>query len=118
MNPFGLKSPCAKCPFRADIEPYLTRGRVLEIADGLRGYGTFWCHLTTDWGEDDDGEEAYQPTGREMHCAGALLLMEKEGRQSHPMQIAERIGLYDPAALRETSPVYPSFYWMARAQRR
>jgi hypothetical protein len=115
-QPYGLTRPCANCPFRSDIRPYLTRGRVREIQQSLYGGASFPCHLTTDWRDDDDGEGSYIPTGEEIHCAGALIVMEKEGRSSQMMRIAERLGFYDAGKLDMDAPVYASFRAMIAAQ--
>lgn len=112
-KPYGLTTPCAHCPFRSDIRPFLTRARVREIERSL-SRSEFPCHKTVTY--DDDGEPV---TGRdEVHCAGALILVTKEGWSSQMMRIAYRLGLFDPDALDMEAPVYESFDAMARAQRR
>jgi len=99
MN-FDLKRPCAKCPFRSDVEPYLRRSRAHEIARAL-DRSTFACHETT--------HSLGAPVDRtEQHCAGALIMLESEGRPSQMMRIAERLGLYDRTKLAEDSPVHDS----------
>lgn len=111
-KPYGMKTPCATCPFRKDISPYLTRWRVREIERSLV-QAEFACHKTTE--HDDEGEHV--PTSREIHCAGALILCEKEGRPSQMMRIAEQLGLYDPRQLDMAAPVFDSFGEMAKAQK-
>lgn len=110
-KPYGMTTPCPKCPFRNDIPAYLTEERVREIEASLVR-SEFPCHKTTE--HDDEGD--YVPTGDEMHCAGALILMEKEGRSSQMMRIAERLGMYDATRLNMDAPVYESFDEMADAQ--
>jgi hypothetical protein len=110
-KPYGMKTPCAHCPFRKDIAPYLTSARVREIEDSLVR-SEFPCHKTTE--HNDDGQ--YVSTRDEIHCAGALILMEKEGRSSQMMRIAERLGMYDPTKLDMEAPVYDTFDEMADAQ--
>jgi hypothetical protein len=110
-KPYGMTTPCAKCPFRNDIRPYLTSDRVREIEHSLLR-AEFPCHTTTE--HDDEGECV--PTGNEIHCAGALILMEKEQRSGQMMRIAERLGMYDPTKLDMGAPVYNSFKEMANAQ--
>ena len=107
-----MTKPCANCPFRNDIKPYLRSDRVREIERSLVR-AEFPCHKTTD--HDDSGDQV--PTGHETHCAGALILMEKEGRSSQMMRIAERLGMYDPSKLDMSAPVFNSFDEMAKAQR-
>jgi hypothetical protein len=94
-KPFGIMSPCSTCPFRTDIVPFLRKERVREIERSLV-HVSFFCHKTTKYNDqDDDDEDVYHPKGGEAHCAGALILLEKEGRSSQMMRIAERLGLYD-----------------------
>lgn len=102
MN-FDLVQPCDNCPFRNDIRPYISAGRIEEIRDAL-DRTTFSCHKTVlyDDQETRDGDKT-------QHCAGALILMEKENHQGQMMRIAERLGLYDHRKLKMDSPVYDSF---------
>ena len=70
---FNLKRPCANCPFRTDIRPFLRRDQAQQIADSLLDQQqTFACHKTVDYSED--------PAGRvpddAQHCAGALIMLE------------------------------------------
>ena len=110
-KPYGMTTPCDNCPFRSDVKPYLTQIRVREIERSLVR-AEFPCHKTTK--HDDDGEHVR--TEAEMHCAGALILMEKEGRSSQMMRISERLGMYDHTKLNMDAPVYESFEEMAHAQ--
>ncbi len=98
---YDLVRPCAHCPFRNDIPPYLTADRVAEIWDSLER-GEFACHETTK--HDEEGEVIRSDD--ESHCAGALILMEKSDRSSQMMRICERIGMYDHTKLDMTSPVF------------
>jgi hypothetical protein len=106
-----MTTPCAKCPFRTDIPPYLTKARVREIERALERT-EFPCHTTT----EHDDESEYIPSSNEIHCAGALILMEKAGRSSQMMRIAERLGMYDHRKLDMDAPVFDSFEEMAAAQ--
>ena len=99
-DPYALKKPCANCPFikdeEASIRKSLCKGRVPGIIKGLiNGTATgFSCHKTTGRGdEDDDGN--YIPSGQELECAGALILLEKMNRPTQLMRIMERVGGYD-----------------------
>lgn len=67
--------------------------------------GTFPCHKTTV--HDDEGDRI--PRDKEVHCAGALLFMEKvnEGA-TQIVRIAERLGLYDRTKLTGSETVYDS----------
>lgn len=111
---FQMMGPCPNCPFRTDIVPFLTRGRAREIADALE-HKTFACHKVV-----------YSPRKRdklgrflrkmEQHCAGALIVMENEGRQGDMQQIAERLGMYDHKKLQLDSPCFKSFGDFVEAQ--
>ncbi len=117
---FDMVRPCLRCPFRTDIPGYLSAARVREIGASLDG-GTFPCHNTVDyengWGDDQESEE-YTPSGNEVHCAGALILLERLSRPSQMMRIAERLGFYDRRKLDMNAPVYKSIGAMAKAQPR
>lgn len=119
---FNLTKPCAKCPFRSDIDGYLTKGRVSQLERDLER-GVFACHATLDYDNpvDEDGQEPSE-TEKTAHCAGALILLEKEGRPSQMMRIAERFNSdgkgYDPEKLDMDAPVYDSFRDMRKAMPR
>lgn len=110
---YSLTTPCRNCPFRSDVAPYLTKGRVRELSRGLER-GEFTCHKTTVTDPDDDSENIDGPKAR--HCAGALILMEKASQPSQMMRIAERIGMYDADALDMDAPVFDSWREMIDAQ--
>lgn len=112
-DPFRLRRPCALCPFRTDVIPYLTRARV-ESLDVALEQQTFTCHETL----TRDGEGELTHAKDSAHCAGALILLEKLQRPSQAMRIAERFRLYDRTKLDMDAPVYVSFRAMARAQTR
>lgn len=115
-KPYGLTTPCKLCPFRTDVHPYILPERVREIERSLER-AEFPCHKTTSRDDEcDDG--LYIRTGREVHCAGALILMIKEDRSSQMMRIAHRLGMFDPAALDMAAPVYASFDEMHEAHER
>jgi hypothetical protein len=116
-KPYGLINPCSNCPFRTDVKPYLRAERVEEIERGLER-GEFYCHKTTQH-KDTDGDDdvvGYRKAGSEMHCAGALILLEKLERPSQMMRIAERLRMYDPSKLNMAAPVYDTFEDMIEAQ--
>lgn len=117
---FDLKRPCANCPFRSDIMFHLNTDRVEEILDGiLYQDATFACHKTThgEEVEDDEGNTYYNHTGKEQHCAGALLLMEHMERPNQMMRIAERLRLYKRDELDYTSLVFETDDDMIEAYR-
>jgi hypothetical protein len=111
-KPYGMTTPCAQCPFRNDIPAYLTPERVVEI-DAALVQSEFHCHKTTE--HDDESGEAVN-SGKEIHCAGALILLEKMERPSQMMRIAERLGMYDRTKLDMAAPVFESFDEMVEAQ--
>jgi len=99
---FDLIRPCAHCPFRSDIKPFLRQDRAEEIAETLLNDGTFTCHKTVDYDDDDGGHT----TADSQHCAGATIVLELIERPNQMMRIAERLGIYDRAKLKMDSPVY------------
>lgn len=111
-DPYSLKTPCPNCPFRTDVKPYLSPERVEEIRDGLER-GEFPCHKTLDYDTDEEGGVETEKTA---HCAGALILLEKEGTPSQMMRISERLGMYDARKLDMDAPVFDSWDDMIAAQ--
>jgi len=115
--------PCSDCPFRCDIKAYLTYDRVQDLEDSLER-GSFPYHKTLDYntlekaGHEEGDLLPDEVEKKAKHCAGALILMEKEERPSQMMRICERIGLYDRRKLDMDAPIYDSFADMADAQDR
>ena len=104
-KPYTLKSPCKDCPFRCDVNRYLSPERAQGIMDDSYEDANFYCHQTVDYsGEDSEGKVV----DKSRVCAGFLVTMEKEGRANQPTRIAERIGLYDRGQLDMDAPTYPS----------
>lgn len=48
-NPFAVVRPCAHCPFRTDVQPYLRPERARDIAGALLAGEDFPCHATIDY---------------------------------------------------------------------
>lgn len=117
---YSLTTPCKNCPFRTDVRPFITPGRVRDIERSLVR-SEFPCHKTTRPDDDAEDDSVYIPKGGEIHCAGALILLEKLGRPSQMMRIAERLRgeggapMYDASKLDMEAPVYDSFTEMYRA---
>jgi hypothetical protein len=110
---FKRKAPCAKCPFRSDIETYLRPERAAEIADALRRGSEFSCHETTV--PSADGEDLVRGPGNRF-CAGALATLERGGESNQLTRIAERLGVYEPEKLKaDEQPVYDSLTEWVRA---
>lgn len=116
-HPYDMTTPCAQCPFRNDRPGYLSAARVEEIRAGLVR-GEFPCHKTTESVESADGECTRRETRLSKHCAGALILMEKEEAPSQMIRIAERLGMYDCRGLDMGAPVYENWDEMIEAQPR
>jgi len=107
---FDLTVPCSNCPCRSDIEPFIKGGRVCDIADAP----SFFCHKTVGNGDPFDGEDSQiLPTSQ--HCAGAMIIHEKNDAPNQMMRIAERIGEYDRTKLDMDAPVFNTFEDMAEA---
>lgn len=112
---FSLTKPCSQCPFRSDIEPFLTKDRAAEICRSLERK-SFNCHKTIDYSDEDIESDRREMGPDEIHCAGALILMEKADRRGDMQQIAQRLGLYDPSKLDMSAPVFETFEKMIEAQ--
>ena len=78
----------------------------------------FPCHKTTTHADDPEGGDYRVNTDAEKHCAGALILLEKEETPSQMMRICERIGMYDRNDLEMDAPVYDTWDEMIEAQER
>ena len=109
MADYGLTTPCANCPFRTDIKPYITSERCEEI---LNTQGEFPCHKTIRLGDpisdDDENWCEIEDESKAQVCAGFLIVLENEERPNQMMRIAERLGAYDASKLRMDAPVYGS----------
>lgn len=115
---FEMNRPCANCPFRTDVPPFLGVTRAQEIVSYAMGDKTFACHKTVVY-DDEDGEPIR--TRDEQQCAGAMIIRAKNGKLgSHQMyRIAHRLGILTNAeTLDLTSPVYPTPEAMIEAYRR
>lgn len=98
-----LIRPCADCPFRTDIRPYLRPRRVQEITGALLYAGSaFSCHKTNDY--DEDGAPVEHDNSQ--HCAGAMIFLRHQDRPNQVMQVAERLKIHDPTRLDMEAPVY------------
>lgn len=100
---FNLKRPCENCPFRTSTPPFLTEARARQIAGALERH-TFACHKTIS--HDDDGRPV--SASDDSHCAGALIMMFHEQAPGDMVQIAHRLGLFNPDDLDMRSPVFKS----------
>jgi hypothetical protein len=108
---FKLKKPCEKCPFRNNIPGYLTRARVIGLASALEQDGErFLCHSTLDYNAADDlyledTDEAHDAwaeaivTADSQHCAGAAIVLARQGTPNRDMLMAERFGVWNRSEL-------------------
>lgn len=90
---YTMASPCPHCPFRSNIKGYLTKERVVEIAQSVLAGSSFPCHKTTKEIEDDEGESDMVATKDSQECAGAAIFAAKHGASSQMSRIAERLGM-------------------------
>lgn len=99
----NLKKPCANCPFRTDIKPFLKMERAQDIVDSIVGMQqSFPCHKTVDYSEHSEGVE----TSKSEMCAGAMIMLEKINEPTQMMRISERLGMYDFTRLDMSAPVF------------
>lgn len=93
----NMQTPCPECPFRNDLDHgYLRADRIREIAESLFQGGSFPCHKTTEYEEDDDGFGDMHETDASEQCAGAEIFLVKQGMSTQMGRIAERLGLAAP----------------------
>lgn len=100
MSGFKLTAPCRDCPFRSDRPFPLRPERGEEIAHALLSDGSFHCHKTVDYSDDEPSSVGAQ------ECAGSLIILERMGAPHQMMRIAERLGMYDHTKLDMDAPVY------------
>jgi hypothetical protein len=90
-------TPCKECPFLKSMAHGFTIRRLSEFASG-----PFPCHKSAVIDEEEGG---FTATEKSVHCAGALIFLEKRKQPNQMMRIAERLGLYDYRKLDMTAPV-------------
>jgi hypothetical protein len=119
MKPAVCYEPCAKCPFRTDREPFLTKARAREIMTAMVHGNHFDCHQTLDYsGGDADEDGSPRRTNRTAICAGFAIIAERAGKPTQMMRIAERLGAYDHAKLNMDAPVHKTATAFIKAQPR
>ena len=90
MN-YTLTTPCSQCPFlKKNAKSYGLHKLEAFVS------GEFPCHKTAVV-DEESGE--FQPTKDSLHCAGALIYLEKRDAPHQMMRICERLGLYDRTKL-------------------
>lgn len=97
---YTMTTPCADCPFLAKHAKAYAMKRLREFASG-----EFPCHKSAEVQEDDDEGGAFVATAESVHCAGALIFLEKREEPHQMMRICERLGMYDMRKLDMTAKV-------------
>lgn len=88
-----MKEPCAHCPFRRDVRPFLTVERAYDLAYLAQNkYSDFLCHKTIVH-DDDTGEGIGVATS--LTCAGFLTLQLNESDLRKPEGFEPSILAYD-----------------------
>lgn len=97
---FRLKRPCGNCPFRKTGAIELRPGRLQGIVNDLLvdDWSSFSCHKTV-YPDHEAGSSSNQPTTRESMCAGAAIYLQKVGRPSVAMRLAQSVGILNPKDL-------------------
>jgi hypothetical protein len=94
MN-YTMTEPCDACPYL--IGSGFTWHSLVEHASG-----EFACHKTCELSE---ATGCYEPKKKSLHCAGALIFLEKQRKPHQMMRISERVGLYNHTKLNMKAPV-------------
>lgn len=98
-----VKKPCAQCPYRRDVKPFLHPARGEELAYAAQNpYNTFHCHKTL--GHDDDEGDTCVTSASKV-CAGFLTLQHNENGST----------AYDSDGFTPSDEVYGDCYEMADA---
>lgn len=116
MANWFMKEPCAHCPFRTDVKPFLHPRRAEDIAYSTSNpYNEFTCHQTLESIEDADGEEALARGNRSLTCAGFLSMQIDYGGARCPKGFVPSGLVYsDPSEMAEAYEIE----WNARRQPR
>lgn len=92
-----MTNPCENCPFLEECAFAFPIERLWAHARG-----EFPCHKTALLNEDDS---TFDVGPKSVHCAGALIFLEKRNKFHQMMRIAERLGMYDRTKLNMEAPV-------------
>ena len=92
---FGLKRPCANCPFRKGQGETFKLGaeRIEKIAEA----DAFQCHKTVDYENFDD--KIKRQGDKPQQCADLMAVLACEKKPNAIMQIGERLGYFKPDKL-------------------
>ena len=111
-----LTDPCGSCPFRTDWDCHLDPKVADNMVKSVREGNSLACWETV--GEyDDNGLPVYSE--HEQHCAGALIILEKNRYMPRPpwMRFMQKIGRYRPSLLNMAAPVFGQFYQFVDAMK-
>jgi len=99
-----IKKPCAQCPYRKDVKPFLTPERGEDLAYAAQNpYNNFYCHKTLEDSDDDDG--GLEISNGSKVCAGFLTLQHNENGKT----------FYDSEGFQPSENVYSDAYEMSDA---
>jgi hypothetical protein len=107
---FDLKRPCVNCPFRKGVgETFqLHPERLREIFNAT----AFQCHKTVDYSDDEPSSG-----DRPQQCAGLMAVLHRSDRHNQIMQVAERLGHFDPSTVDPDGEAYGSIEEAVEAHR-
>lgn len=93
-----MPAPCALCPFKTSVTPFLHPERAYDIAMvASNPYASFPCHKTTEFNDDDEdeyGEAGLVNRHKERECAGMLTMRANElGENSIPEGFVPSYGI-------------------------
>jgi hypothetical protein len=100
---FDLRRPCVNCPFRKG-QGELFGLHPLRLAEIRKG-PAFQCHKTL--ARLDDGEN--WQGDRPQQCSGLMSVLSREGADNQIMQVAQRLGHLDVAALDPDREAYETW---------
>lgn len=115
LTKLATSKPCAHCPFRNDVRPYIRTSRVREIWEAAKRGDHFVCHETVDY---DLPADAPDPGRRA--CAGFLIVARRDGLLNGLtyVQLAERLARVSFSKLNGREYVYRSAADMIAAHER
>lgn len=100
---FDLTRPCVDCPFRKGVGDHFQLRRLDEIFK----QDAFQCHKTVDYSNWHNARK--RQGDKPQQCAGLMAVLAREGKPNTIMQVAERWGYLDLAALDSQHEAYESW---------
>lgn len=108
---FKLKRPCVNCPFRKG------QGRNFSLSwlrlREIKTATAFQCHKTVDYDNFDDAE--LRSGGKPQQCAGLMAVLHRSGISNQIMQVAERLGRFNPNELDPDNEAYKNWDCVLKA---